>query len=85
MEKDLKKINFITSFYSCYKGYCSFYNYIHMPKLFATTEERQKVVKRKKGKIVNPINTGGGGVFPTPCPVNGSELHNGTSWHLETW
>ena len=28
----------------------------------------------------NPISTGGGGgVFSTPCPVNGSELHNGTS------
>ena len=26
---------------------------------------------------VNPISTGG--VFSTPCPVNGSELHNGTS------
>ena len=29
--------------------------------------------------ILNPISTGGGGVFSTPCPVNGSELHNGTS------
>ena len=28
---------------------------------------------------INPISTGGGGVFSTPCPVNGSELHNGTS------
>ena len=27
----------------------------------------------------NPISTGGGGVFSTTCPVNGSELHNGTS------
>ena len=29
--------------------------------------------------FLNPISTGGGGVFSTPCPVNGSELHNGTS------
>ena len=29
---------------------------------------------------INPISTaGGGGVFSTPCPVNGSELHNGAS------
>ena len=28
--------------------------------------------------VFNPISTGGGGVFSTPCPVNGSELHNGT-------
>ena len=28
-------------------------------------------------KSLNPISTGG--VFSTPCPVNGSELHNGTS------
>ena len=27
---------------------------------------------------LNPISTGGG-VFSTPGPVNGSELHNGTS------
>ena len=27
--------------------------------------------------LFNPISTGG--VFSTPCPVNGSELHNGTS------
>ena len=27
----------------------------------------------------NPISTGGGGVFSTHGPVNGSELHNGTS------
>ena len=27
----------------------------------------------------NHISTGGGGVFSTSCPVNGSELHNGTS------
>ena len=31
------------------------------------------------GGLLNPISTGGGGVFSTPCPVNGSELHNGTS------
>ena len=34
---------------------------------------------------INPISTGGGGVFSTSSPVNGSELQNGTSYHLETW
>ena len=27
----------------------------------------------------------GGGVFSTSSPVNGSELQNRTSYHLETW
>ena len=31
----------------------------------------------------NPISTRG--VFSTSSPVNGSELQNGTSYHLETW
>ena len=35
--------------------------------------------------LVNPISTGRGRVFSTSSPVNGSELQNGTSYHLETW
>ena len=43
-------------------------------------------LEESRGNI-NPISTGGGGggVFSTSSPVNGSELQNGTSYHLETW
>ena len=36
-------------------------------------------------KFLNPISTEGGGVFSTSSPVNGSELQNGTNYHLESW
>ena len=47
---------------------------------FYNVENDEKIhLKNGETLKVNPISTGGGGVFSTPCPVNGSELHNGTS------
>ena len=50
------------------------------------TEQQQKTELISEVGRINPISTGGGGgVFSTSSPVNGSELQNGTSYHLETW
>ena len=50
--------------------------WIHSRRLKGLRISR-KLIMRKALHLFNPISTGG--VFSTPCPVNGSELHNGTS------
>ena len=38
-----------------------------------------------QANFLNPIHTGGEGVFSTSKPVNCSELQNDISYNLETW
>ena len=47
--------------------------------------EIQSKSSNKSISTLNPIHTGGRGVFSISRPVNCSELQNETSHHLETW
>ena len=54
------------------------YNYITQGIILCSKVDWYEHGEKYSKYFLNPISTGGG-VFSTPGPVNGSELHNGTS------
>ena len=54
------------------------------PVLGINNDKSLSMLVQSYGMII-PISTGGGGVFSTSSPVNGSELQNRASHYLETW